>query len=593
MSILAWIEDQRKLKLLNAPKYNHLTSDGSQGLWTRCDHCGVILYIKHLKENQRVCFGCGFHLQMSSHERIENLIDTDTWRPLDETVSPCDPLEFRDQKAYTERLKEAQERTRLQDAIQTGTGMLDGIPIALGVMDFNFMGGSMGSVVGEKITRLIEYATQEGLTLVLVCASGGARMQEGILSLMQMAKISAALQVYQSCANLLYISILTSPTTGGVTASFAMLGDLIFAEPKALIGFAGRRVIEQTLQEQLPDDFQTAEYLLHHGLLDLIVPRSFLKQALSETITLYKEAPFRKSGSIPHGTQSKLGFVTEEKIRRKCINFSSIDDFYKAPKKYYSTSFSKTIDLKSLETFSYENLGSNLFNQQNFVNFDDTHLNSTFTGRSSVKSKSISKDFTNQYLPLLNKTNTNKSLTGEIGNPKKQGDKQSSLNTKDSNWYTFSSSASALQEVKQAQENNLQNLILNYNEAPSEFYYRKILLSFQTLFALVESLELAIPKGEYSQNDGNRILFSDEQNFFNKAISLAKTEDIEWRTIYSISGIDIKTSALEGIFKRINLWNIFQTKKLNSEKVVPDFETTENTKLPKIKVYKRKKPGSV
>ena len=337
MSILAWIEDQRKLKLLNAPKYNHPTSDGSQGLWTRCDNCGVILYIKHLKENRRVCFGCGYHLQMNSQERIEHLIDSETWRPLDETLSPCDPLEFKDQKAYTERLKEAQERTGLQDAVQTGTGMLDGIPIALGVMDFNFMGGSMGSVVGEKITRLIEYATQEGLTLILVCASGGARMQEGILSLMQMAKISAALQIYQSCANLFYISVLTSPTTGGVTASFAMLGDLILAEPKALIGFAGRRVIEQTLQEQLPDDFQTAEYLLHHGLLDLIVQRSFLKQALSETITLYKDAPFKRSGQIPHGIQQPLNFINEENIRRRwedwChFRLSSSDKVFKQGK---------------------------------------------------------------------------------------------------------------------------------------------------------------------------------------------------------------------------------------------------------------------
>nr|YP_009106466.1 beta subunit of acetyl-CoA carboxylase carboxytransferase [Geminella minor]AIT95224.1 beta subunit of acetyl-CoA carboxylase carboxytransferase [Geminella minor] len=330
MSILAWIEDQRKLKLLNAPKYNHPASDGSQGLWTRCDNCGVILYIKHLKENQRVCFGCGYHLQMNSQERIENLIDIGTWRSLDETLSPCDPLEFKDQKNYTERLKEAQERTGLQDAVQTGTGLLDGIPVAIGIMDFNFMGGSMGSVVGEKITRLIEYATQEGLTLILICASGGARMQEGIFSLMQMAKISAALQVYQSSANLLYISILTSPTTGGVTASFAMLGDLIIAEPKALIGFAGRRVIEQTLQEQLPEDFQTAEYLLHHGLLDLIVPRSFLKQALSETITLYKDAPFKKIGFIPYGIQKNISFITEEKLRRKWKEWSQ--DLFKKDK---------------------------------------------------------------------------------------------------------------------------------------------------------------------------------------------------------------------------------------------------------------------
>jgi acetyl-CoA carboxylase carboxyl transferase subunit beta len=317
MSILAWIEDQRKLKILNAPKYKHPSSDGSQGLWTRCDNCGVILYIKHLKENQRVCFGCHFHLQMDSSERIQNLIDAGTWRPLDETMSPGDPLEFRDQKPYIDRLKEAQERTGLQDALQTGTGLLDGIPVALGVMDFNFMGGSMGSVVGEKLTRLIEYATQEGLSLIVVCASGGARMQEGIFSLMQMSKISAALHVHQSCANLLYISVLTSPTTGGVTASFAMLGDLIFAEPKALIGFAGRRVIEQTLQEDLPDDFQTSEYLLHHGLLDLIVPRCFLKQALAETITLYKDAPYKETGEIPFGIQPPLSFVQEERVRRQ------------------------------------------------------------------------------------------------------------------------------------------------------------------------------------------------------------------------------------------------------------------------------------
>ena len=351
MSILSWIEDQRKLKLLNAPKYNKANTESTQGLWTRCDHCGVILYIKHLKENQRVCFGCGFHLQMNSNERIENLIDAGTWRPLDEIVSPCDPLEFKDQKAYTERLKEAQERTGLQDAVQTGTGLLDGIPVALGVMDFNFMGGSMGSVVGEKITRLIEYATAEGLTLLLVCASGGARMQEGILSLMQMAKISAALHVHQNCAKLLYISILTSPTTGGVTASFAMLGDLIFAEPKALIGFAGRRVIEQTLQEQLPDDFQTAEYLLHHGLLDLIVPRSFLKQALSETITLYKEAPLKTLGKIPYGEHGPITKVKEEQLRRFWKNSSDpknsslLKEF-----DFVLKSFGDTQDIQKIET---------------------------------------------------------------------------------------------------------------------------------------------------------------------------------------------------------------------------------------------------
>ena len=312
ISILSWIEDQKKLKILN---YNKSSEPG--GLWTRCDNCGTILYIKHLKENQCVCFACGYHLQMSSRERIKNLIDIGTWRPLDETLSPCDPLDFCDQKTYGERLKDAQERTNLQDAILTGTGLIDGIPAALGVMDFSFMGGSMGSVVGEKITRLIEYATREGYILILICASGGARMQEGILSLMQMAKISSALQIHQSAANLLYLSVLTSPTTGGVTASFAMLGDLIFAEPNALIGFAGRRVIEQTLQEKLPENFQTAEYLLDHGLCDLIIPRSFLKQALSETITLYKDTTFKKRGVLPSNLQNQFDFLTEEKIRRK------------------------------------------------------------------------------------------------------------------------------------------------------------------------------------------------------------------------------------------------------------------------------------
>jgi acetyl-CoA carboxylase carboxyl transferase subunit beta len=395
MSILAWIEEQRKLKLLNAPKYNHPASDGSQGLWTRCDNCGVILYIKHLKENQRVCFGCGYHLQMNSQERIRHLIDPTTWRPLDETLSPCDPLEFRDQKAYTERLKEAQERTGLQDAVQTGTGLLDGIPVALGVMDFNFMGGSMGSVVGEKITRLIEYATQEGLTLILVCASGGARMQEGIFSLMQMAKISAALQVYQSCANLLYISVLTSPTTGGVTASFAMLGDLILAEPKALIGFAGRRVIEQTLQEQLPDDFQTAEYLLNHGLLDLIVPRSFLKQALSETITLYKEAPFKQSGIIPYGIQQNLSFITEEKIRRKWQQSSTGSN--------KETLISDLKDNEEIDTsknifLRYKQDSSKLAYQDILVSFQE--LFNEFTTISPTSERS--KDFLNESILLAN-----------------------------------------------------------------------------------------------------------------------------------------------------------------------------------------------
>jgi len=327
MSILAWIEDQRKLKILTAPKYNHPGSDGSQGLWTRCEFCGVILYIKHLKQNKQVCLGCGAHLQMNSTERIRQLIDRGTWRPLDEALSPCDPLEFYDLKKYRARLQEGQKRTGLLDAIQTGTGMLHGIPIALGVMDFRFMGGRMGSVVGEKLTRLIETATRQGMSVIIVCASGGARMQEGILSLMQMAKISAALHVHQSHAKLLYLAILTSPTTGGVTASFAMLGDLIIAEPKAVIGFAGRRVIEQTLQEQLPDNFQTSEYLLYHGLLDLIIPRALLKEALKEILCLYRDAPLRQKGTLPYGFEGKMTPLQEEQVRRTWASMSKTDFF--------------------------------------------------------------------------------------------------------------------------------------------------------------------------------------------------------------------------------------------------------------------------
>jgi acetyl-CoA carboxylase carboxyl transferase subunit beta len=267
-------------------------------LWVRCEMCGVILYISHLPQYHHTCKGCGENIPMTPEERVASLLDDCSWRPLDEMFSSADPLEFKDKKTYTERLAESQERTESQDAIRVGTGTMDGIPVALGVMNFEFMGGSMGSVVGEVITRLIEGATLQGIMLILVCASGGARMQEGILSLMQMAKISAALYQHQRTAQLNYISILTTPTTGGVTASFAMLGDVIIAEPKAVIGFAGRRVIEQTLGETLPDDFQTAEYLMDHGLVDLIIPRKFLKAVLAYVMHFNVSGFYRQAGTI-------------------------------------------------------------------------------------------------------------------------------------------------------------------------------------------------------------------------------------------------------------------------------------------------------
>nr|QXU76262.1 acetyl-CoA carboxylase carboxyltransferase subunit beta [Dicranopteris pedata] len=273
----------------------HISIDTNRGLWTRCDNCGNMLYVRFLKQNRSVCEGCGYHLSMTSTERIELLIDRDTRIPMDEDMTAQDVLSFSDEDSHQNRITTSQKGTGLTDAVQTGTGRLNGIPIALGVMDFQFMGGSMGSVVGEKITRLIEHATDQFLPLIIICASGGARMQEGTLSLMQMAKISSVLQIHQVQKGLLYISVLTYPTTGGVTASSGMLGDVIIAEPKAYIAFAGKRVIEQTLRQKIPDGFQVAESPFDHGPLDLIVPRNLPKGVLSEISELYSSAPCKKN----------------------------------------------------------------------------------------------------------------------------------------------------------------------------------------------------------------------------------------------------------------------------------------------------------
>ena len=284
MSLLDWFANREKTEPASQQQPEREIADG---LWTKCEICGTLAYTKDLQANQFVCAECGHHFRVFSDERIRQLIDVDTWTLLNNEILPTDPLGFCDRKPYDDRLKDTQDKTKLTDAVQTGTGLLDGFPVALGVMDFRFMGGSMGSVVGERLCRLIEHATQERLPIIILCASGGARMQEGMLSLMQMAKISGALERHQA-AKLLYIAVLTHPTTGGVTASFAMLGDLILAEPKATIGFAGRRVIEQTLREKLPDDFQTSEYLLQHGFVDAIVPRTQLKNTLAQLIGMHQ-----------------------------------------------------------------------------------------------------------------------------------------------------------------------------------------------------------------------------------------------------------------------------------------------------------------
>nr|YP_010970615.1 acetyl-CoA carboxylase carboxyl transferase beta [Ilex salicina]WNR51578.1 acetyl-CoA carboxylase carboxyl transferase beta [Ilex salicina]WNR55717.1 acetyl-CoA carboxylase carboxyl transferase beta [Ilex wilsonii var. handel-mazzettii] len=269
-------------------KYKHL--------WVQCENCYGLNYKKFFKSKMNICEQCGYHLKMSSSDRIELSIDPGTWDPMDEDMVSLDPIEFHsEEEPYKDRIDSYQRKTGLTEAVQTGIGQLNGIPVALGVMDFQFMGGSMGSVVGEKITRLIEYATKKFLPLIIVCASGGARMQEGSLSLMQMAKISSALYDYQSNKKLFYVSILTSPTTGGVTASFGMLGDIIIAEPNAYIAFAGKRVIEQTLNKTVPEGSQAAEYLFQKGLFDLIVPRNLLKSVLSELFQLHAFFPLNQN----------------------------------------------------------------------------------------------------------------------------------------------------------------------------------------------------------------------------------------------------------------------------------------------------------
>ncbi|MBZ8182799.1 acetyl-CoA carboxylase, carboxyltransferase subunit beta [Oscillatoria salina] len=284
MSLFDWFANREKSEPNTQQKQEREIADG---LWSKCSACGVLAYTKDLQANHMVCSECNHHMLVGSSERIRQLIDDRTWKALDESIHPTDPLKFRDRKPYSDRLHDYQQKTGLIDAVKTGIGKLNNLDVALGVMDFRFMGGSMGSVVGEKLTRLIEQATKNSLPVIIVCASGGARMQEGMLSLMQMAKISGALQKHRE-AKLLYIPILTHPTTGGVTASFAMLGDIILAEPKATIGFAGRRVIEQTLREKLPENFQSAEYLLKHGFVDAIVSRPQLKKTLTQLIRLHQ-----------------------------------------------------------------------------------------------------------------------------------------------------------------------------------------------------------------------------------------------------------------------------------------------------------------
>ncbi|HEY6097917.1 MAG TPA: acetyl-CoA carboxylase, carboxyltransferase subunit beta [Anaeromyxobacter sp.] len=250
-----------------------------EGLWVKCDSCRQILYNKELARNFKICPKCGFHFRLSAPERLRMLFDDGEYVEHETELRSADPLRFRDTKKYRDRLKQSEESVGTSDAIVIGTGRMGGIPVVIGAMEFFFMGGSMGSVVGEKVARAAERALAERKPLLIVSTSGGARMQEGILSLMQMGKIAAAL-ARLSDARIPYISVMTDPTTGGVTASFAMLGDVNVAEPNALIGFAGPRVIEQTIRQTLPEGFQRSEFLLEHGMLDIVVGRAEMKETL-------------------------------------------------------------------------------------------------------------------------------------------------------------------------------------------------------------------------------------------------------------------------------------------------------------------------
>jgi acetyl-CoA carboxylase carboxyl transferase subunit beta len=259
------------------------TREMPSGLWTKCPSCGEVIHNLALSENLQVCPKCEHHFNLGSRERIESILDADSFEEHDPSMSSVDPLGFKGVTTYADRLQSYKQKTGLVDAVTTGAGKINGRPVGLGVMDFNFLAATMGSVVGEKITRIIEFSTKNKLPVILVCASGGARMYEGMLSLMQMAKTSGALALHAE-AKLPYITVLTNPTTAGVMASYASLGDVIIAEPKAMIGFAGPRVIRETTHQTLPPDFQTAEFLEKHGLVDLIVHRQKMRQTLGDLL---------------------------------------------------------------------------------------------------------------------------------------------------------------------------------------------------------------------------------------------------------------------------------------------------------------------
>jgi acetyl-CoA carboxylase carboxyl transferase subunit beta len=269
-----------------------------ENLWIKCPETGQLVFYKDVEANQFVIPGSNYHMRMGAPARLKSIFDNQTWFDIAIPEVPLDPLKFRDERRYVDRLKDARTKTGLKDAIKLGYGKLDGLPVVIGVQDFDFMGGSLGMAAGEAVIKGLETAAQKGTPFIMFAASGGARMQEGILSLMQMPRTTVGVQMLRE-AKLPYIVVLTNPTTGGVTASYAMLGDVQIAEPGALIGFAGARVIEQTIREKLPEGFQRAEYLLDHGMIDMVVHRHEMRPTLARLCRLLTKSPALDVASKP------------------------------------------------------------------------------------------------------------------------------------------------------------------------------------------------------------------------------------------------------------------------------------------------------
>lgn len=285
MSIHDWFKQKKKEK---ETAYIRERLDIPGNLWVKCYKCNQAIFAKELEANLKVCPHCNYHFKLTAGERIRQLVDNKSFKEINPKIKSRNFLDFKDSKSYTKRIEDAMLKSSLTEAIKTGTAKIGGENAAVGIMDFSFMGGSMGSVVGEKVTRLIELAVEKKIPVIIFSSSGGARMQEGIMSLMQMAKTSAALGRLRE-NGLPYISVITDPTTGGTSASYAMLGDINIAEPGALIGFAGPRVIEQTIRQKLPPGFQRSEYLLEHGMLDIICERKKLKETLVKILKWFHE----------------------------------------------------------------------------------------------------------------------------------------------------------------------------------------------------------------------------------------------------------------------------------------------------------------